>query len=409
MPLSSVVKRSAVGAALAAERTLRRRPASIPASLADVRSFLFLHYMMPLGYCVHDTPLYEGLRACRPDATIVVATRGTGFETLRHNPFVDQLISTADPLTDLRAAAKELRSGLRRRRVAPQVGITNCSNPRTRITLLNVLAGPHLRLGHTLAPALYHLPQRYDRSLSLIDNNLRLLELFGCARRHYEPRVFFSSANLATVRARLAEAAISNSRPLVVFVTQNSGGQRTGWHADRFAAVIAHVHRMLGCQIAFVGTASDSPAIDALRALAAGLPLPAAAGRSSSSLTQPASVSFAGKTTISELAALLCLADYVVALDTGTMHMGRAAGVPMVVLGPSWQKPLEWLPLGNPKVRILRGADIDHVPENYHLDEIETAPVLRALEELMHLYPASETARTARVEASLSGTDHAQG
>ena len=77
----------------------------------------------------------------------------------------------------------------------------------------------------------------------------------------------------------------------------------------------------------------------------------------------------------------------------------------MVVLGPSWQKPLEWLPLGKPQVRILRGADRVGVPAGYQLDEISAADAMAALDELTSLYPADASAREARLAAGLSSVD----
>jgi ADP-heptose:LPS heptosyltransferase len=391
MGFKTQLKRSLATIALGTEKLVRGNPACTPEDLRSFRDFLFLQYMMPLGYCVHDTPIYEALRTCLPDAKITVATRGTGFETLRHNPYIDNLIVTADPLIDTVKAARELRTGLSRCGVRPQVGITNFSNPRTRLTLLNMLSGRHVRLGHTLAPELYHLPQKYDRGMSLIHNNLCLVTVFHCATGHVEPRVFFSESDLAKARALLAEAGISAERPLTLLVTQNSGGQRTGWHPERFAQVIRHISQR--SQIVFVGTKTDIPAIEALRTRAA--------------LRDDArAASLAGRTSIPELSALLCLSDCVVTLDTGTMHVGRAAGVPMVVLGPSWQKPLEWLPLGVEHVRILRGEDIDHVPANYQLDEIEVSHATAAFDELMTAYPWCRQTRDARVAKSTSNVDH---
>jgi ADP-heptose:LPS heptosyltransferase len=117
-------------------------------------------------------------------------------------------------------------------------------------------------------------------------------------------------------------------------------------------------------------------------------------------------VSVAGRTSATELAALLAMSDAVVSLDTGTMHVGRAVGVPMVVIGPSWQRPVEWLPLGVPQVRILRGRDRDDVPEGYRLDEVQAGAVMEALGELMRVYPAMAESREARVAARVSAVDH---
>jgi ADP-heptose:LPS heptosyltransferase len=116
--------------------------------------------------------------------------------------------------------------------------------------------------------------------------------------------------------------------------------------------------------------------------------------------------SLAGRTSVTELAALLALSDAVVSLDTGTMHVGRAVGVPMVVMGPSWQKPLEWLPLDIPNVRILRGQDRADVPVEYKLDEIEASAVIASLTELLKTYPADPAQREERLQRSLSQVDH---
>ena len=158
----------------------------------------------------------------------------------------------------------------------------------------------------------------------------------------------------------------------------------------RFVEVIRYAAMTLGCAILYVGTAAEAGAIEALREQAGNL-----------------GTSLAGCTAATGLAALLALERLpVITLDTGTMHVGRAVGVPMVVLGPSWQSPLEWLPLGLPQVRICRGEDRSELPENYRLDEISPAQVIAALRELMAAYPASEDARASRVERSTSGIDH---
>jgi ADP-heptose:LPS heptosyltransferase len=170
---------------------------------------------------------------------------------------------------------------------------------------------------------------------------------------------------------------------------QGSGGQRTAWHEDRFAEVIQFVDG-LGHRVVYLGTAAEAAEIERTRH--------AAGGRGQS---------LAGKTTVSELAALLCICDLLVTVDTGTMHVGRASRVPMVVLGPSWQRPLEWLPLGQPQARILRGPDRNDVPAGYRLDEIQVEDVIAAARDLLASHPPSSEARAARTSARLSATREA--
>jgi len=256
---------------------------------------------------------------------------------------------------------------------------------------MELLGADGWRGGFTQSPGIYQRPLKYDYELSLIGNNLRLAGLVGCeTTQTIEPKVFFSERELATAK-RLLATANPEGKPVVVMVTQNSGGQSTGWHTDRFVEVIRAADEC-GLAVVYVGTAGDAAAIEAIRRAAGWL-----------------GASIAGKTTVSELAAVLAASDFVVSLDTGTMHVGRAVGVPMVVLGPSWQKPLEWMPLGVENVRILRGEDRVGAPEGYRLDEISAASVRSALADLMAIYPASDEARERRLQAGLSSIDHLAG
>jgi ADP-heptose:LPS heptosyltransferase len=283
---------------------------------------------------------------------------------------------------------RSLKQSLKRLSVEPDCVLTGASDRRTRIAAVGALSGFGWRGGFTLAPQLYQRELEYSPTKSLIDNNLQLAVLTGCRAGHSEPRVYFSSADVA-VATNLLRVANPEGKPLVVMVTQNSGGQRTGWHQERFVAVIRCATDVLGCCVVFVGTEKDGTAVEQLRTAAAGV-----------------GTSLTGRTSVTELAALLAMSDAVVSLDTGTMHVGRAVGVPMVVIGPSWQNPLEWLPLGLPQVRILRGKDRDDVPEGYQLDEVVAAAVCSSLAELMTAYPPSASGREKRVQSSISDVDH---
>jgi ADP-heptose:LPS heptosyltransferase len=386
MSLKKTIVNLSAEALMASERLLRNnRTTSHP---NEANSVLILEYMLPLGCCVHLTPIYEAIKQASPGTTITVATRGLGAALLRHNPFVDHLIETADPLISLHKATRSLSRSLSGLRICPSCCFTGASDQRTRIALLGFLAGTGWRGGFTQSPKLYHRVLEYQSDRSLIDNNLELLSLLGHTPIHLEPRVFFSQADADAAR-NLARTANPENKPLLVMVTQNSGGQSTGWHIKRFAEVIRHAHDVLGYAIVYAGTAADFRAIEQIRREAGEI-----------------GTSLAGQTSVTELAALLALSDAAVSLDTGTMHVGRAVGTPMVVIGPSWQRPIEWLPLGLPQVRILRGPDRTDIPKDYRLDEVQSAEVIAALEDLLSAYPPSEAGRNNRLEANTSVIDH---
>ncbi len=375
------LKQLAAKTLLAAEGLLRPRSRIQP---SGARTVLVLEYMLPLGSCVHMTPVFEALRQ-RPHTTVIVATRGLALDLLRHSPFIDHLLETPDPLRDLLAGRASLRRQLRQHNLQPDCALTGAADQRTRIALLAALACKGWRGGYTVQPALYQRPLTVDRSVSLIANNLRLAGLLGATPGLLEPRIFFDADAAAHARALLTPMR-QNERPLLAVVTQNSGGQRTGWHTARWIETLRFAQQTLGYEVAYIGTTADAAPIQALAEHAGG-------------------TSLAGRTSVPQLAALLALSDLVLSLDTGTMHVARALATPMVVLGPSWQKPIEWLPLGKPQVRILRGQDRDDIPPGYQLDEISAEAAQAALRELATLYPPSAFEREARLQAGLSNID----
>jgi len=354
----------------------------------QVNQVLVLEYRLPLGNLVHMTPVFEAIKRSRPEVEVTVATLGLGLQVLRHSPFVDHLIETPDPTKNLAAAVRALRKSLKRLGIRPDCVLTGVADQRTRIALTAMLGSGGWRGGYTLKPALYYRPLAHDGGLSLIRNNLRVAKLIGCDAEITQPQVFFSKRDAVTAETLLRDAN-PEGRPLAVMVTHHSGTQPKAWHTERFVEVIRNVVLERGFSVVYVGTASDAEAIGAIRDCAGGL------GRS-----------IAGKTSVSELAAVLALSDVVVTIDTGSMHIGRAVGVPMVVLGPSWDKTLEWMPLGVENVRIRRGEDRIHVPAGYQLDEISVDSVLAAFSELTTLYPPSAEARQSRLQAGMSEVDH---
>lgn len=356
------------------------RPHSRRELTSTPQTILVLQYAMPLGCCVHGTPLYTALNAANPSAKLIVATRSIGSETLRHDPHIDLLLETSDPgesFSGLRRVAREIRTQFAAQSISPDLILQDASNRRGSLALLAAMLHLAPTAGFANAPELYDCHLNYDPNRSLIDNNLRLTT----NTPHREPAVYFTQPDLDHARSLLP-----GDSSTIAFVMQGSGGQNTGWHDQRFVEVIRHVED-LGHRIVFLGTAQDAEGIKRIRALASSF------GRS-----------LAGQTTVPELAAVLALTDLLVTLDTGSMHVGRSVDVPMVILGPSWQKPLEWLPLNNPKARILRGADRTDVPANYRLDEISAASVIAAVNELLVQYPPSSSAREARAAQRLSST-----
>jgi ADP-heptose:LPS heptosyltransferase len=364
--LASKLKSAAFATAAAVERAVQpgaRTP------LEETKNFLLLQYPFALGTAVHATPVVGALRTAVPDCRIAVAASGMAREIFSNNPGVDWLIDTPSPLKDLRGALRSLRQQIPFGR-DPFVAITTLGNERTLVGITGLFSGASARVGFTEVPEIYREVFRFDPARSMIDNNLRIIEAFGHPFRHFEPEIFFGDKDLAWARETLAESGVRKGQMVAVFVTQTSVTQRKSWRAERFQAAARHLMDRYGAHIVFVGTASESAAIDALRA---GL--------------GDATTSVAGKTSLLQLSALLSLCRVGLTLDTGTLHLGRAVGLPMAVIAPAWSPPIEWLPLSNPRYIILKNADMPTCPPDYLIDEVSVDEAISAVDELIAKYP----------------------
>jgi len=128
-------------------------------------------------------------------------------------------------------------------------------------------------------------------------------------------------------------------------------------------------------QILFAGAPSESPAIDALRA-----PL------------SFATANIAGRASLLELAAIMARADIAITLDTGPLHLARAMHLPAIIIAPAWSPAVEWLPINNPRARILKNLTLDEATEDYIIDEVTVPEVEQAAHDLLAAYPPKSNA-----------------
>lgn len=371
------------------ERVLRRRPSLAPNDLRSIRNFLLLQYDTPLGSAIHATPLYEAIKRQLPDATIAVAASPLAASVLKHSPFVDRCILTPNPWQDFRGALQSVRGILRDLPHGPVCIATTRGNQRSKAAFLAMLAGNAVRAGFTLATPLYHLPQTIHTDRSQIDDNLDILRALGHPAATLEPRLFFGPQDADDASSWLSEKSNSTSRTRIVYVTQNSGTQPNQWRAERFQHVIRTLSHTLDALPVFVGSAQEASAIETLRT-----PL------------VEQGISLAGKTTVSQLAAVLAQCDAVVSLDTGSFHAARAVQLPGVVIAPAWQPAVEWLAIHHPRYRVLRGDSIAARPANPFIDEISAEQAIAAANDLLAHHPPSPHARQARVHNALCDNEH---
>ena len=123
---------------------------------------------------------------------------------------------------------------------------------------------------------------------------------------HFEPQMFFGLTMWIGQSGCLRSVGCRAGQVVAAFVTQTSVTQRKSWRTERFQAAAEFLIERYGAHIVFVGTASEAAAIDDLR-----------------KRIPRATSSFAGKTSLLQMAALLSLVRC--GADTGYGHAACGA------------------------------------------------------------------------------------
>ncbi len=367
------------------ERPFRKRPSRGVVDLSGIRNFLFLQYDTPLGSAVHATPLFAALRTALPDAHIVLAASPMAASVCAHNPHINSCTVTANPMHDFFGALRDVHRIYGQLPPGEVCIATTLGNQRSRLAFLAAMAGRAVRVGYMLATPMFDLPLAYSFGLSQIDANLEILRVLGHTVVASEPKIFYTNRDHKYAEALLRIVDPSEAQTRIAFVTQNSGGQPNQWRAERFQQVIDSLIEQHDAVPIFLGAAKEAERIEHLR----------------TGLRKQGS-NLAGKTTVPQLAAVLSQCDLTVSLDTGTFHVARAVGLPGVVIAPGWQDPIEWMPLGHSKYRVLWNGPTPENPAQPYLDEVSVEDVLAATNDWLANYPPSQTARAERTAAALN-------
>ncbi|WP_419806749.1 glycosyltransferase family 9 protein [Terriglobus sp.] len=327
-------------------------------------NFFLPQYQSALGTVVHATPVVEAIKRTLPQARLIVASNGLPAQVWQGNPHLERLLDTPSPLNDPVGAIRAVRNA-KLFGGEPYITLLTTGNERTKITLAALLAGRSQRIGFAVHGALLHQHLRFDPALSQIANNLRLIEaadITSAAAWPTEPRLYPSQQH------SFAQQVLGNLHfPRIALATQTSATQRKSWPQQRWVELAHTLRDRHTAELIFIGAAAEAEAIDAIR----------------TQIRFP-TTSIAGKTTIQQLAAVLQGCDLGIMLDTGPLHVARGVGLPAVIIAPAWSPVHEWLPVDNPRYRILKNADFPPpVPEDYVIAEVGVAEVLAATEDLL--------------------------
>jgi ADP-heptose:LPS heptosyltransferase len=294
-----------------------------------------------LGDLLTAVPALRGLRSAYPDHRVVLAAPAPLRELALLSGAVDDLL----PAAALGSVSWQ--------RPSPAVAVNlHGRGPQSTCALRALQPAALLSHARPGVPG-----PEWDDDLHEVVRWCRMLAYFGIPA---------DSSDLDLVRPRAPSPV-----PRAVIVHPGCGFPARQWPAERYAAV---ARRLAGAGLAVVvtGSAGERPLARQVAA-SAGIP--------------DGSV-LAGRTTLTELAALVADATAVICGDTGIAHLATAYGTPSVVLfGPV--SPRHWgPPPGRPQHRALwagRTGDTFADRPDPGLLRITTTDVLAAADQLIDL------------------------
>jgi lipopolysaccharide heptosyltransferase I len=273
-----------------------------------------------LGDIVLALPALRALRMSFPEAKISWLIRPEFAPLIENHPHLDEIISFDRKLLGKAwfhpGAFGELISLIRKLRRSKFDVIFDFQG-LFRTAFLAWLSGCKKRFGMANAREFatifysHKIPQDKE-SIHVVDYYLKIIRAAGAS--DYGVEFVFPKNPVAedSVGRLLASSGVKDH--YAVFITGSAHKDKC-WPTERFARLAEMISSKYGLSIVATGSGSEAGIINELKAKA-DVPI----------------TSLAGKTSLSELVALLKRASLVVGNDTGPGHIAAALGVPLVLI-----------------------------------------------------------------------------
>ncbi|MBI3323190.1 MAG: lipopolysaccharide heptosyltransferase II [Candidatus Omnitrophica bacterium] len=320
-----------------------------------------------LGDLLFMTPAIRSIRRAHPDSHIACLVAPRGLDLLAGNPHLDELIAWQEG----RGAAGWLRIfPLARRLRAGRFDTCFLFHRSFSRTLAAWLAGIPSRVGYRTWKRGWLLTTPVDPpakdSVHKAEWFLRLVGAGGIvpAGRQYDAGILPED----TLRAEefIRGMRVAAGEP-VVALHAGANWKLKRWPPGHFARLADALAERYGARVLFVGGPEDIPLIRGI------------AGRMR---TEP--LVAAGRTTFRQMGALLARTRLLISNDSGPLHMGIAAGVPVVALFGPTRPELTGPPEGAKAVTLFGsiGCPVPcyrlHCPANLCMGQISVEQVLEA-------------------------------
>lgn len=291
-----------------------------------------------LGDLLFLTPAIRAIRRAYPDSFIAALSPRRGMDLLQGNPHLNAVIPMPEgrgiphlagwfPLIGRLRAERFDTAFLFHRSFTRAAAVWAAGIPE-RIGYRTAKRGWLLTTAVVMPP---------PDTLHKVDLLLRVVEAAGIRAdgRHYDAGILPEDARAAGDLAR--ELGLKPS-DRVVALHAGANWLLKRWPARRFAELADRLSERYGAKVLFIGGEGDRPLIERIAGEMKTRPLVSA-----------------GRTTFRQMGALLKHTKLLISNDSGPLHMGMAAGVPVVALfGPT--DPKLTGPVNGAKATILFGS-----------------------------------------------------
>lgn len=288
-----------------------------------------------LGDMLQATPTIAGIRHENRDCKITVLVEKQFDEVCRFIPNVDEVVSLdlgmtvrllaqeKDSIVDAYDYVGEVVEDLRNRNFDYCLNMSSSGYTALLLKLIGIkrnggwnaddegnriIESDWARL---FATSVFHQNRQY--------NSLNLVDVFRCSADVEEhPNKLLINIEkdaLDFAEAMIREANFTNTGPIIAVQAGASQAKRQ-WDPNKFIQLIDELVKNCSARVILTGSKKELPIINQI-----------IQGCDSKNV-----FSAAGKTTISQLAALLKMSELLITGDTGPMHIAVAAGTPVVAL-----------------------------------------------------------------------------
>ncbi|MBE9180439.1 glycosyltransferase family 9 protein [Oculatella sp. LEGE 06141] len=300
-----------------------------------VRNLLVLR-LDNIGDVLMTSPTLRSLKANLPSAKLTLMASPSGSLAAPLLPWVDDVLIWRTLWQDLGRLSFDpdrewnLIETLRQRQFDAAVILTSFSQSPHPPALACALAGIPLRLGESKerdSGTLTHAVSPAPDDIHQVDRNLRLIEAVGFP---------VSDRRLCL---HIPPLRLPIPKPYLLLNPWTSCQSRN-YEPDRFAVAARQLSQLTGWAVVVTGVETDRDRAQSLL-----------------TILGEGAIDLIGKTSLSELVALIASASLVLSNNTSTMHIADATQTPNVILFAGTEQECQWQPRHSPS-RLLRRSTV---------------------------------------------------